>query len=326
MVLPGLGSVEGPSGDPATDEMFLSFSSFTDPVTVLEASVRTGQTRQWAKAEVPIDASKYEVKQVSYQSKDGTPVSMFVVASKGLKLDGTNPLFLAGYGGFAEPMHSTFISWVYPWLEAGGVFVMTNLRGGSEYGEAWHEAGRLAKKQNVFDDFEAAAKYLVEQKYTSPARLAIRGRSNGGLLVGAAMTQHPERYGAVICGVPLMDMVRFHLVGSGATWVPEYGSPEKVEEFKVLEAYSPYHHVKDGVAYPPLLMLSTDHDDRVDPMHARKFIARVQSAEGGKGVALMRIDKAAGHSGSDQISREVDLWVDIYAFLFQQLGVRAQSN
>src|SRR5262249_23331234 len=212
---------------------------------------------------------------------------------------------------------------IYPWLEAGGVFALANLRGGSEYGQAWHEAGRLHNKQNVFDDFIAAGEYLVQQKYTQPSKLAIAGGSNGGLLVGAAMTQRPELFGAVVCSAPLLDMVRYHKFGIGTSWIPEYGSPEKPEDLKVLHAYSPYHAVKQGIRYPALLMLSPAHDDRVDPMHARKFVAAIQTASAGDRPALMRIETNAGHQGGDLIKKLVDQNADQYAFLFQQVGITA---
>lgn len=323
--LPGLGSTSSVSGQQDDDEVFFAFSSFVDPPSVLKTEVRSGKTSVWAKVELPIDASKYEVKQLTYPSKDGTPVTMFVVGAKDLKLDGNNPVLLTGYGGFNLAMHSSFTAFIYPWLEAGGVFALANLRGGGEYGKRWHEGGMLANKQNVFDDFAAAAQYLVAAKYTQPKRLAISGRSNGGLLVGAAITQHPELYGAVICGVPLLDMVRYHQFGSGMTWSSEYGNAENAEQFKVLEAYSPYHHVKDGASYPPLLMMSSDHDDRVDPMHARKFVARMQQASPGRGTAWLRIEVAAGHGGADQVSKTIEAAVDEDVFLFQQLGVRSKA-
>jgi prolyl oligopeptidase len=215
---------------------------------------------------------------------------------------------------------------IFPWLDAGGVYAFANLRGGGEYGKAWHEAGRLHRKQNVFDDFHAAAEYLVREKYTRPDRLAISGGSNGGLLVGVAMTQRPELYGAVVCAVPLLDMVRYAQFGSGRTWVPEYGSPEELEEFKVLYAYSPYHALKPGAHYPPLLMLSADHDDRVDPMHARKFVAAVQNLPGQRTPALLRIEAQAGHSGADQVAKAIESSADAYAFLFQTFGITGSAR
>jgi prolyl oligopeptidase len=202
------------------------------------------------------------------------------------------------------------------------VYAVANLRGGGEYGKAWHEAGRLDRKQNVFDDFHAAAEFLIREGYTRPDKLAIQGGSNGGLLVGVAMTQRPELYGAVVCQVPLLDMVRYHLFGSGKTWIPEYGTAEKPEDFRVLHAYSPYHHVRPGVRYPALLMMAADHDDRVDPLHARKFVARVQKA-GHAAPALLRIEANAGHGGADQVAKAIESSVDLYSFLFEVLGVQA---
>ncbi len=324
VALPGLGTSSNLLGLDDDDEAYFSYSSFVDPPQIFKTSVRTGAVTQWAKIDVPVDPRPFEVKQVAFASKDGTRVTMFVVAKKGLVLDGQNPTLLYGYGGFNVPITSTFRSSIYPWLEAGGVYAAVNLRGGSEYGSAWHDAGKLANKQNVFDDFIAAGEYLVAQKYTSPKRLAISGGSNGGLLVGAAMTQRTDLFGAVVCSVPLLDMVRYHRSGSGATWVPEYGDPEKAEEFKVLLAYSPYHRVVGGADYPPLLMMSSDHDDRVDPLHARKFVARLQGATNGQGVSLLRIERNAGHTGADQVSVAVEASVDQFAFLFEVLGVKSK--
>jgi prolyl oligopeptidase len=320
--LPGLGTASNLYGNEDDDEAFFSFSSFVSPPEVFRTSVKTGKSERWSKVELPVDAAGYEVRQVSYPSKDGTSVTMFIVAAKGVKLDGANPTLLYGYGGFDVSMRSAWTSFIYPWLEAGGVYAVPNLRGGGEYGKAWHDGGKQAHKQNVFDDFEAAAEYLVREKWTQPRRLAIRGGSNGGLLVGAAMTQRPDLFGAVICAVPLLDMVRYHLYGSGKTWVPEYGDPEKPDELKVLAAYSPYHHVTDGTAYPPLLMMSADHDDRVDPFHARKFVAAVQGATGAQTPVWLRIERNAGHGGADQVGKAIESSADQLAFLFGMLSVQ----
>jgi prolyl oligopeptidase len=319
--LPGLGTASNLHGNEDDDEAFFSFSSFISPPQIFRTSVKTGKSEVYSKVQLPVDSAGYEVRQVSYPSKDGTSVTMFIVAAKGVKLDGANPTLLSGYGGFDVSVRSAWSSFIYPWLEAGGVYATPNLRGGGEYGKAWHDAGKQGKKQNVFDDFEAAAEYLVREKWTQPKRLAIRGGSNGGLLVGAAMTQHPDLFGAVICAVPLLDMVRYPLYGSGKTWVGEYGDPEKPDELKVLAAYSPYHHVTDGTAYPPLLMMSADHDDRVDPFHARKFVAAVQQATGGQTPVWLRIERNAGHSGSDQVGKAIESSADQLAFLFGMLGV-----
>ncbi len=317
--LPGLGTASNLIGDEDDDEAFFTFSSFVMPGQVFRTSVKTGKSELYSKVEVPVDPSRYEVRQVFYPSKDGTEISMFIVAPKTVALDGKNPVLLYGYGGFDVSLRSSFTSFIYPWLEAGGVYAVPNLRGGGEYGKAWHDAGKGAKKQNVFDDFHAAAEYLVAQKWTTPKRLAIRGGSNGGLLVGVAMAQRPELFGAVICAVPLLDMERYHLYGSGKTWIPEYGDPEKPDELAVLKAYSPYHHVQAGTAYPAMLMMSADHDDRVDPFHARKFTARVQAAS--DGVAWLRIEANAGHGGADQVAKAIESSADQVAFIMAQLGV-----
>jgi prolyl oligopeptidase len=229
---------------------------------------------------------------------------------------------LTGYGGFNVNETPAFSGGLYLWLEAGGGFASPNLRGGGEYGEEWHRAGMLHKKQNVFDDFIAAAEYLVKNGYTKPERLAIRGGSNGGLLMGAALTQRPDLFRAVICEVPLLDMVRYHLFGSGRTWIPEYGSAENKKDFEALYAYSPYHHVQKGVKYPAVLIMSADSDDRVDPMHARKMAARLQADSTSGLPVLLRIEKNAGHGGADLIKQNVEAAADIYSFLMQQLGVK----
>jgi prolyl oligopeptidase len=244
---------------------------------------------------------------------------MFIVRRKDLKKDGSARMLLTGYGGFLSSETPSFISSIYPWIERGGVYAIPNLRGGGEYGEEWHKAGMLLKKQNVFDDFIAAAEYLIKEGYTSRERLVIKGGSNGGLLVGAALTQRPELFKAVLCGVPLLDMVRYHLFGSGKTWISEYGSAQDPEQFKALYAYSPYHHIKPGTRYPAVLMLSADSDDRVDPMHARKFAAALQAASTG-GPVLLRIERNAGHGGADLIKAAVEQGADQYAFALDQTG------
>lgn len=326
VALPGLGTASNLVGNEDEDEAFFSFSSFVMPPQVFKTSVKTGVSEVWSKVELPVDPSRYEVRQVRYASKDGTAVTMFIVARQGVALDGENPVLLYGYGGFNIAQRSAFSSFIYPWLEQGGVFAVANLRGGGEYGKAWHDAGKQGRKQNVFDDFEAAAEYLVRERWTRPGRLAIRGGSNGGLLVGAAMTQRPDLFGAVICAVPLLDMVRYPLYGSGKTWIPEYGDPEKPEEFKVLYAYSPYHHVVPGRNYPPLLMMSADHDDRVDPFHARKFVAAVQQASPVNARAWLRIEQNAGHGGSDQVAKAIESSADQVSFLLGALKVVSPGN
>jgi prolyl oligopeptidase len=316
--LPGLGTASNLIGLQDDDEAYFSFSSFVLPRHVFRTSVKTGKSERWASVEVPIDPTPYSVEQVVYPSRDGTPISMFIVARKDLPRDGKNPVLLYGYGGFDVSITSSFSGFIFPWLEAGGVYAAPNLRGGGEYGKAWHDAGKHHRKQNVFDDFIAAAEFLVREGYTQPSRLAIRGGSNGGLLVGATMTQRPDLFGAVICAVPLLDMVRYHLFGSGKTWIPEYGDPDIAADFHVLHAYSPYHRVTPGTRYPPMLMLSADHDDRVDPMHARKFVAAVQATGS---PAWLRIEMDAGHGGADQVRRAIEVSADQMAFLFEALSL-----
>ncbi|QDG52440.1 S9 family peptidase [Persicimonas caeni] len=324
--LPTIGASFGMKGDPDRDEAYYSFMSFTTPRQIYKTSIKTGETELWEKVELPIDPEPYKVDQVWYESKDGTKVSMFIVHRKDIEFDGSTPLLLYGYGGFNVNMRPYFRSSIYPWLEAGGAYAVPNLRGGGEYGEEWHRDGMLDKKQNTFDDFIAAAEYLIEKGYTSPQKLAVAGGSNGGLLVGAVMTQRPELYGAVVCAVPLLDMVRYHKFGSGKTWMLEYGDPSKKEDFEYLYDYSPYHHVKEGTDYPALLMLAADSDDRVDPMHARKFTARVQYATSSHQPAIMRIEKNAGHGGGDMVKKYVDKYADQYAFLMKQLGVTSSGR
>lgn len=327
VALPGIGAATLPEGLEDQDEAFFLFSSFTTPRQVYRLTVSSGAVALWAKVELPLNTDLYTVEQAFYPSKDGTRVPLFLVHRKDLKRDGARPTLLYGYGGFNVSLPPSFRSSIFPWLDQGGVYAVANLRGGGEYGKDWHEAGRLHHKQNVFDDFHAAAEYLVKAGYTRPERLAIYGGSNGGLLVGVAMTQRPELYGAIVCAVPLLDMARYHLFGSGRTWIPEYGSADNPEDFKTLYAYSPYHAVKPGVRYPPLLMLSADHDDRVDPLHARKFVAAVQGVAGASSPpALLRIEANAGHTGADQVAQAIASNADMYAFLFQVFGLGEPSG
>lgn len=322
---PGLGAATGLHGNPEDDTAYYSFSSFTVPSTVYRTSVRRGGSKVYFKLKVPIDPKPYKVEQVEYPSKDGTKITMFIVRRAKTRLDGNTPFILTGYGGFNISLTPAFAASRFAWLEQGGAFAIPNLRGGGEYGESWHEAGMLTRKQNTFDDFIAAAEYLIKKKHTSPARLAIAGGSNGGLLVGAAMVQRPELFRAVSCHVPLLDMVRYHLFGSGKTWISEYGSSDDAEQFKAIYAYSPYHHVKPGTAYPALLMMSADSDDRVDPMHARKFTAAIQHAARGGRPVLLRVETQAGHGGGDMIKKRVDASADEYAFLMRELGMAPRT-
>ncbi|MFN3651396.1 MAG: prolyl oligopeptidase family serine peptidase [Armatimonadota bacterium] len=320
VALPEIGSVGSLLGQPDQETAYYSFTSFLRPTEIHQISLKDGKSKLWAKVDVPIDPSPYLVEQVWYPSKDGTKISMFVVRRKDLPRDGSTPFLLTGYGGFNSNQTPYFSSALYPWLEAGGGFALPNLRGGGEYGEEWHQAGMLDKKQNVFDDFIGAAEFLAKEGYTKPERLAIRGGSNGGLLVGAAMTQRPDLFGAVICAVPLLDMVRYHLFGLGKAWIPEYGTADREADFRWLHAYSPYHRVQKGAKYPALLMLSADSDDRVDPLHARKFTAAIQ-ASGTPNPTVMRIEKNAGHGGADLVKSAVEQSADTYAFLLQTLQV-----
>ncbi|WNG19517.1 prolyl oligopeptidase family protein [Cystobacter fuscus] len=320
VALPGVGAASNLYGLEDRDEAWFVFSSFVTPPQVYKTSVSTGRVETWARVELPLQPERYTVEQAFCRSNDGTRVPVFLVHRRDLKRDGERPVLLTGYGGFNISLLPSFRASIFPWLDAGGVYAVANLRGGGEYGSAWHEAGRLHRKQNVFDDFHAVAEFLVRERYTRPGRLAISGGSNGGLLVGAAMTQRPELYGAVVCQVPLLDMVRYHLFGSGKTWIPEYGTADNPSDFQVIHAYSPYHHVRPGTAYPALLMMAADHDDRVDPLHARKFVAAVQGA-GSPAPALLRIEANAGHGGSDQVAKSIESSVDLYAFLSGTLGV-----
>jgi prolyl oligopeptidase len=325
--LPPLGAARPVRGLATEDDAYVSYTSFTEPLVVYRISIRRGTVAEWARVSLPIDTSKFMTEQVRYPSKDGTEITMFLLRRKDAVKNGKTPVFLTGYGGFNLPALPGFVSgrssWGAHavWLEHGGIVAVPNLRGGNEYGEDWHKAGMLLVKQHVFDDFLAAARWLETSGWTSPDHLAIAGGSNGGLLVGAALTQAPELFKAVVCEVPLLDMVRYHQFGSGKTWVSEYGSAEDAAQFQALLAYSPYHHVKPGVAYPAVLMSSADHDDRVDPMHARKFTALLQAATGGDAPVWLRIQRNAGHSGVDQVKEKIEQSADTYAFLMSQLGM-----
>jgi prolyl oligopeptidase len=315
--LPGIGSASNLSGRDDEDEAYFSFTSFTTPTSIYRTSVKTGATSLYFQVKVPADVSPYTVTQVFYPSKDGTRVSMFIVHRKDFRRDGTARAVLEGYGGFLVSETPVFMASLFPWLERGGIYAVPNLRGGGEYGEEWHEAGMLLKKQNVFDDFAAAASYLEKEKWTSPERLVLRGGSNGGLLLGAMVAQHPGLFRVALCGVPLLDMVRYHLFGSGKTWISEYGSADDAAQFKALQAYSPYHHLKAGTKYPSVLLLSADSDDRVDPMHARKFAGALQAATTG-GPVLLRIERHAGHGGADLVKAAVEARADEYAFALSE--------
>lgn len=326
--LPTVGSVAGLSGEPDDTEMFISFRSFLYPTGHFRYDFATGEMTLLKRSEIDFDPSEYETKQVFYASKDGTRVPMFITHKKGLILDGRNPTILYGYGGFQASMTPFFSTHYTIWLENGGVLAVACLRGGNEYGEAWHEAGMLGNKQNVFDDFIAAAEWLIENKYTGPARLAIKGGSNGGLLVAACMLQRPQLFGAVLCGVPVIDMLRYHKFTVGHYWAGEYGNAEKdPEHFRFLHAYSPLHNIKKGTTYPPILVTTADTDDRVDPAHSKKFVATLQAADIGKNPILLRVETKAGHGGGKPTSKVIDELADSYAFLFRVFDMQpVESN
>jgi len=316
---PTIGTVSGMRGKWESDEAFYVFTSFHIPSTIYRYDVGTGKQEVWAKIEVPVESDRYEVRQVWYSSKDGTKVPMFILNDKGMKLDGSNPTLLTGYGGFNISLTPGFSSQAAAWIEKGGVYAVVNLRGGSEFGEEWHRAGMLENKQNVFDDFIAAAEYLIDNKYTTPEKLAIRGGSNGGLLVGAAMVQHPELFGAVVCTYPLLDMIRYHKFLVAKYWVSEYGSSDNPEQFKYIYDYSPYHHVKKGEKYPAVLFITGDADTRVAPLHARKMTALVQDSTGSDNPVMLRYHTKAGHSGGQPVSQQIEDLTDILSFLLWQL-------
>jgi len=325
--LPTLGSLGALGGEWDSKEAFYAFQSYTVPPTIYHYALATGASSQWAKVAAPsVDSAAYQVKQVWFLSKDGTKVPMFVVAKRGLVLNGQNPTLLTGYGGFNVSSTPAFRRAVYLWLEHGGVFAEANMRGGSEFGEDWHRAGMLGNKQNVFDDFIAAAEFLISQKYTDKEHLAIQGGSNGGLLMGAAFTQRPDLFRAVVCQVPLLDMLRYQNFQIAKLWIPEYGSADDPKQFEWLYAYSPYHHVKEGQSYPAILFMTADTDTRVDPMHAKKMAALMQAraANGSdpKRPILLRIEPKAGHGAGKPIAKIIAENADIYSFLFWQLGVK----
>jgi prolyl oligopeptidase len=325
--LPGLGTAVGLSGRHDHPELFYGFTSYLTPTVVFRQDVATAKGGVWQKLEAPIDPARFEVEQVHYPSRDGTSVPMFLIHRRNLIRDGNNPTLLYGYGGFNINLTPGFAAAVAPFIEAGGVYAVANLRGGGEYGETWHQAGMLGNKQNVFDDFIAAAEYLVKEKITSPQRLAVSGRSNGGLLIGATITQRPDLFRAAVCGVPLLDMVRYHKFRIAKLWIPEYGSSDDEAQFKWLYAYSPYHHVRNDTDYPATLIFTAASDTRVDPMHARKMTARLQAATSGKkGPILLRLESQAGHGAGKPLGKIIAQYTDELSFLFSQLGVKAPTT
>ena len=319
---PGIGAASGFGGSPSDVETFYSFSSYDTPPSTYRYDLKTGESKLVRRSEVDFDSSRFTVKQVFYTSKDGTKVPMFIAHRKDIELDGNNPTLLYAYGGFNISLTPGFSITYVAWMEMGGVVAIPNLRGGGEYGEEWHLAGKKEKKQNVFDDFIAAAEWLIENKYTRTEKLAIRGGSNGGLLVGAVMTQRPELFGACLPAVGVMDMLRFQFSTAGPYWVDEYGSSDDPEEFKTLYAYSPYHNIKSETAYPPTLVTTADTDDRVVPMHSFKFAARMQNAQTGSNPILIRIESRAGHGAGTPTSKIIENYADQWAFLVKVLNVK----
>jgi prolyl oligopeptidase len=342
--LPAIGTVYATDGKWDRDEAFFGFQSFTVPPSIYRIELKpvhvatkegtstfegdvVGLTSLWTKVDAPsIDPSAYEVAQEWYHSKDGTRVPMFIVHKKGLEKNGKNPTLLTAYGGFNISLTPTFSRTAYLWMEHGGIYAVANLRGGAEFGEDWHRAGMLEKKQNVFDDMIAAAEHLISEKYTDKNHLAIQGGSNGGLLMGAMITQRPDLFRAVVCQVPLLDMLHYQDFQIAKLWIPEYGSAENPDQFKWLYAYSPYHHVKPGTEYPAILFMTADTDTRVDPMHAKKMSALMQ-AEAKNGASkthpiLLRIESKAGHGAGKPVTKQIEEFTDVYSFLFWQLGVK----
>lgn len=321
VALPGLGTVAGITGRDEDTIAFYTFTSFVYPPTIFKYDISTGKSEVFRESGVKFSPADYVTEQVFYKSKDGTQVPMFLTYKKGLERNGMNPTMLYGYGGFNIDILPGFNPALLVLLENGGIFASANLRGGGEYGEEWHKGGMLLDKQKVFDDFIAAAEYLVAEKYTSPEKLAIHGRSNGGLLVGAVMCQRPELFGVAFPGVGVMDMLRYHKFTIGHAWAVEYGSSEDEQHFKNLYGYSPLHNLKDGVDYPATMVTTADHDDRVVPAHSFKFAARLQEAHGGKDPVVIRIDVMAGHGAGRPTEKIISEWADMWTFMFNNMGV-----
>lgn len=324
--LPALGSVGGRKGKRKDRETFYAFTSFTYPTTIFRYDFATGRSEIFRQPKVDFVPGAYETKQVFYPSKDGTKIPLFLVYKKGLKLDGRNPTYLYGYGGFNIPLTPGFSVSRLAWMEKGGIYAQAGLRGGSEYGEEWHRGGMLDKKQNTFDDFAAAAKWLIDNHYTSAPHLGILGGSNGGLLVGATLNQHPELFGAAVPAVGVMDMLRFHKFTIGWGWVSDYGSSDDVAQFQWLKAYSPLHNLRKGVRYPPVLITTADHDDRVVPAHSFKYAAALQAAQGGPAPVLIRIETKAGHGAGMPTSKQIDESTDVLSFLWANLAAPSPSR
>ncbi len=319
--LPTLGSLFGTGAEWDGRELFFGFSSYAIPPSVYRIDLDRGTTALWRRVEADVDPARFSVSQTAVRSRDGTVVTMFLVHRTGLARDGNNPVYLTGYGGFNISMTPAFSRSLLLWLERGGVVAIPNLRGGGEYGEEWHQHGMLGHKQNSFDDFIAAAEWLIAEGYTRPERLAAAGGSNGGLLMGAVLTQRPDLFRAVVIQVPLLDMLRYHRFLIARLWIPEYGSADDPEHFRWLRAYSPYHQVRDGAAYPAVLLATAESDTRVDPLHARKMAAGLQAASGSGLPVLLRLESRAGHGAGKPLSKVLDELADTWTFVFSQLGV-----
>jgi prolyl oligopeptidase len=319
--LPTLGSLFGVGAEWDGREVFYGFSSYTVPPSVYRIDLESGEQSLWRRVEADIDPARFQVVQNTFASRDGTPVTMFVVHRAGLVRHGQHPTYLTGYGGFNISMSPAFSRSLLLWLEHGGVMAVPNLRGGGEYGESWHQGGMLANKQNSFDDFIAAAEWLIREGYTRPERLAAAGGSNGGLLMGAVLTQRPELFRAIVIQVPLLDMLRYHRFLIARLWIPEYGSADDPVQFAWLRAYSPYHHVRPGVPYPAVMLATAESDSRVDPMHARKMTARLQAATSSSRPILLRLESRAGHGAGKPLSKVLEELTDTWTFVFSELGV-----
>jgi prolyl oligopeptidase len=319
--LPALGHAVWSHGSQDDKDVLFTFNQFTRPPAIMRLDIASRSISEFRTSKLSFDPDEFETRQLFCHSKDGTRVPMFVIARKGLALDGRNPTILYGYGGFNISLTPAFYTRVIAWLQMGGVYVFANLRGGAEYGEDWHKAGTKLHKQNVFDDFIASAEFLIAQKYTSTPKLAIQGRSNGGLLVGAVLNQRPDLFGAALPGVGVMDMLRFQKFTVGRGWVPDFGSSENPEEYKAIRKYSPLHNIREGTKYPPTFIVTADHDDRVVPGHSFKYAAAMQHAQGGNAPVLIRIETKAGHGGGKPISKVIGETGDEYTFLVKALGM-----
>jgi prolyl oligopeptidase len=322
--VPPLGIVDF-SGDNKDSIAFYSFTNYTTPLTIYKYNINSNISEVFFKPKVDFNSDDYESKQVFYPSKDGTKIPMILTYKKGINLDGNNPCFLYGYGGFDVSIRPNFVTNSVAFLENGGIYAVANMRGGGEYGEGWHKGGILCNKQNVFDDFIAAAEYLIKEKYTCSQKLAVHGRSNGGLLIGAVMTQRPDLMKVALPGVGVLDMLRYHKFTIGAAWATDYGRSDNKEQFDCLMKYSPLHNVKE-VEYPATMIMTGDHDDRVVPAHSFKFAATVQAKTKGNNPVLIRIDQKAGHGAGKPTTKQIEEWADVWSFVFYNLGMEIKNN